>query len=442
MTSSVPIKRLFAVSRKMIDPSSFSGVELFHYSLPAWHETGTGRIEKADDIASGKLVVQGGEILVSKLNPEKGAVIHAAGHEIPTICSPEFIALVPNTLDGRYAYYLMLSAPVRAQLGASVESVTNSHKRARVDRFLASRVSIPIQKTQKKIADFLDCETVRIDQSIERKQRLDAVLAAKRSAEISNLVSCGLGCATECAPSDSRWFDVLPRSWSLQKLVWLANDIGDGLHSTPEYDDSGKFYFINGNNLVGGAIELKQNTRRVNEREYQKYLIDLNDTTVLLSINGTIGNTARYHGEPVILGKSVAYINCSRRLNPQFLQLIFQAQQIRNYFAFEVTGTTISNLSLQSVRRTPIPTPPTLHEQRCIVEAAKGICEGIDRVRAKVATSIACMRELRAAVITAAVTGEIDVATWSKRGETDRRLARIQEDMATPRVAEQVVVRA
>jgi type I restriction enzyme S subunit len=94
----IPIKRVFGLTRRMIDPESFSGQIVFHYSLPVWHETGDGAFEPAADLASGKLLLLGNEILVSKLNPEKEAVIAARPHDEPTICSPEFIALTPQVI--------------------------------------------------------------------------------------------------------------------------------------------------------------------------------------------------------------------------------------------------------------------------------------------------------------------------------------------------------
>ncbi|MBC6416823.1 MAG: restriction endonuclease subunit S [Rhodospirillales bacterium] len=140
-------------------------------------------------MASGKLLLDGGEILVSKLNPEKSAVLLAEHHEIPTMCSPEFIVLIPRAINRRFAYFFMLSAPLRHQLNASVESVTNSHKRARVDRFLASKIELPDLDTQKAIADFLDRETARIDEIIGKTQQSIALLGERRAVLITAAVT-------------------------------------------------------------------------------------------------------------------------------------------------------------------------------------------------------------------------------------------------------------
>ena len=104
-------------------------------------------------------------------------------------------------------------------------------------------------------------------------------------------------------------FKGFTEDWEQRKLEEVCSEIGDGLHSAPEYDDSGKFFFINGNNLINGHIVINSNeTKRVSENTFEKNNKQLDDNTVLLSINGTIGNLAYYQGEPVMLGKSAAYL--------------------------------------------------------------------------------------------------------------------------------------
>ena len=202
-TSTVPIKRLFSVLRRIVEPASFDGEEVYHYSLPVWHELGAGRQENGNDIGSGKWLLEGGEILVSKLNPDKGAVILAEKHDIPTVCSLEFIALQPIQIVGRFSFYLMQSNPIRFQLQSSVESVTNSHKRARVDRFLSSRVVVPPTGMQMAIADFLDRETGRIEAlkaktlaSIDHlREYRAALITAAVTGQIDVTAGRGLGVA-------------------------------------------------------------------------------------------------------------------------------------------------------------------------------------------------------------------------------------------------------
>ena len=100
--------------------------------------------------------------------------------------------------------------------------------------------------------------------------------------------------------------------WEEKTFQELSSRIGDGLHGTPKYDENGEYFFINGNNLNNGVIEIKNNTKKVNENEYLKHNKDLTDNTVLVSINGSLGYVAFYNNEPVILGKSACYINFNK----------------------------------------------------------------------------------------------------------------------------------
>ena len=97
--------------------------------------------------------------------------------------------------------------------------------------------------------------------------------------------------------------------WKEVRLQEVTDIIGDGIHGTPSYDNNGKYYFINGSNLCDGKIVINNDTKRVNYEEFLKHKKELNQNTILISINGTIGNTALYQGEKCILGKSACYIN-------------------------------------------------------------------------------------------------------------------------------------
>ena len=137
------------------------------------------------------------------------------------------------------------------------------------------------------------------------------------------------------------------KNWESFPLKEITTSIGDGLHSTPNYTDSSNYYFINGNNLQNGSIVITSKTKMVNRDEYEKYKLELDENTVLLSINGTIGNLSFYRNENVILGKSACYINCKDSLIPEFLFYLLKSNYIKNYFTSELTKTSIPNLSLK-----------------------------------------------------------------------------------------------
>ena len=134
----------------------------------------------------------------------------------------------------------------------------------------------------------------------------------------------------------------------------MCSEIGDGLHSAPVYDENGKYYFINGNNLVNSKIIVNETeTKRVSEETFKKNNKNLDDTTILLSINGTIGNLAYYNDEMVMLGKSAAYLKVMN-IEKKFLYTSLQTSNTINSFMSSLTGTTIKNLGLEAIKKTQI----------------------------------------------------------------------------------------
>lgn len=130
-------------SRKAIDPKAIEGITVFHYSIPLIEETGDGQLEKASQLDSNKLLIHGGELLVSKLNPRKSRIVVTKQHTDLTICSPEFVVLQPKNCNIKFAFYLYSSEDVRQYLSAKVESATRSHQRVSVDAIIKMWCRVP-----------------------------------------------------------------------------------------------------------------------------------------------------------------------------------------------------------------------------------------------------------------------------------------------------------
>ena len=162
-------------------------------------------------------------------------------------------------------------------------------------------------------------------------------------------------------------FDI-PENWCWCRLGEITTILGDGIHGTPEYDVNGEYYFVNGNNLSNGKIEIKPDTKKVNLTEYEKYKKQLNENTVLISINGTLGNLAFYNNEKIILGKSACYFNLVLKEMKNYIFYILKTKYFNDYAESEATKTTIRNVSLGAMRNLLIPLPP-LAEQKRIVAA-------------------------------------------------------------------------
>ena len=170
--------------------------------------------------------------------------------------------------------------------------------------------------------------------------------------------------------------------WEKKKLNELCFKIGDGLHATPKYIDSGTNYFINGNNLLNKKIIVNELTKKVSTNELSKYYISLGNNSILISINGTIGNLAFYNNENIILGKSCGYINLKDDVIKDFIYYYLLQSKIQLYFHKELTGTTIKNLSLVSLKNTPIKLP-CLEEQTKIADFLSAFDRKINNQKAQ-----------------------------------------------------------
>lgn len=144
--------------------------------------------------------------------------------------------------------------------------------------------------------------------------------------------------------------------WKKEPVKKLCHRVGDGLHGTPVYSDNTSIYFINGNNLKNGEIVITENTNTVSQEELDNNFIALNENTLLLSINGTLGSMAFYNNETVMLGKSAAYLNFKTNIN-RFYYYYFQLNGVQKYFYNVATGSTIKNLSLKSIQDFEVPVP-------------------------------------------------------------------------------------
>ncbi|QXP74668.1 restriction endonuclease subunit S [Tenacibaculum sp. AHE15PA] len=152
--------------------------------------------------------------------------------------------------------------------------------------------------------------------------------------------------------------------WDKVVLEKITTKISDGIHSTPNYDLNGEYYFVNGNNLVNGSISINENTKKVSLEEFKKHKRPLSKNSILLSINGTIGNLAFYNNENIVLGKSACYINLQKDLPINFYYYILQTPKIKKYFLSELTGSTIMNLSLRTIKATKLIVPPLTEQQK------------------------------------------------------------------------------
>ena len=169
--------------------------------------------------------------------------------------------------------------------------------------------------------------------------------------------------------------------WITTTLEECTDILGDGLHGTPKYTENGEYAFVNGNNLVDGEILIKKETKRVDYSQYDKYKKPLTNRTILVSINGTLGNVGVYGSEKIILGKRACYFNVKESVDKDFIYYIVSSPTFKQYLESNATGTTIKNISLKQMREYTFELPE-IGEQKRISSVLRKIDEKIKNNRA------------------------------------------------------------
>jgi type I restriction enzyme, S subunit len=172
--------------------------------------------------------------------------------------------------------------------------------------------------------------------------------------------------------------NVLPQGWEEKTLKNSTSILGDGLHGTPKYSENGDYFFINGNNLVEGKIVINEKTKRCSIEEYNKYKKNLNNRTLFISINGTLGNIAEYKNEKIFLGKSACYFNILEDINKDFVKYVLQTSYFKYYIDTYSTGTTIKNMPLKAMREFTFIIPSDINEQKRIADILSAFDDKIE----------------------------------------------------------------
>lgn len=236
-------------------------------------------------------------------------------------------AEIPD-VDCRYLYYAV-----------SAVKIPNTGYNRHFKWLKEAQIPLPDISTQRRIADTLDKVSEGIGLCRKMLGKLDLMVKAKFGEMFGDPVSN-------------------EREWNVETLNDVCTEIGDGLHGTPEYDDNGEYPFINGNNLINGAIEITPATKKVNAEIYKKHYIDISANALLLSINGTLGKLAFYNGEKVMLGKSACYCNFKPEINRAFVYGVMKTEAFAGFLEKSATASTIKNVGLKAIRGYKLIMPP------------------------------------------------------------------------------------
>ncbi len=283
-------------------------------------------------------------------------------------------------------------------------------------------VPVPSIEEQRAIADFLDRETTRIDTLVAKKRILIEKLKEKRSTLISCTVTRGL--LPEAAraagldphpalkPSGIEWLGNVPAHWEVKPIFRLATTIqtgpfGSQLHES-DYVEGG-IPLINPAHIVGGRLVPEDHSAVDEKTAARLSRHQLRGGDIIMGRRGEIGRccvvTSREQGWICGTGSLVIRLKDS---DPNYFARLISSTGFSGLLELNAVGTTMLNLSPSIVGRMRVTAPP-LQEQRAISDYLDRETKKIDQMIAKVEEAIAKLREYRTTLITAAVTGKIDV---------------------------------
>ncbi|TDE05822.1 restriction endonuclease subunit S [Flavobacterium sandaracinum] len=307
-------------------------------------------------------------------------------------------AIIPNENSlPKFIYYQAISLNFQKQIkdNASATTLPLLNK----SKFQVLKMVICSLETQQLIVSKIEELFSELDKGIEDLKLAQQQLKTYRQSVLKYAFE---GKLTNKKVKDG----VLPKGWEWKTIKDITTLLGDGLHGTPNYDVNGEYFFINGNNLSDGKIEIKANTKKVSKSEFEKYKKQLNDKTIFVSINGSLGYTAFYNNEPVILGKSACYFNVKDEINKYYIRYIITSPRFTNYSIKNSTGTTIKNVSLRSMREFEIPLP-LLEEQHRIVEEIESRLSVADKMEESINQSLLQAEALRQSILKKAFEGKL-----------------------------------
>ena len=154
--------------------------------------------------------------------------------------------------------------------------------------------------------------------------------------------------------------------YRLTRLEDAAIELSDGLHKAPVFDRDGEYIFVNATNLENGYIVDKDQEKHTSYSEYLKYGVHLTERTILYSIDGTIGNIARYRGEKCVLGKGACYITVKQGISVDYIFYQLQSPHFHSYISSMATGSTIRHISLKTMRNYSFPLPEYSTQEKIV----------------------------------------------------------------------------
>lgn len=347
-----------------------------------------------------------GDVLFGKLRPYLAKAYLA---EEPGVCTAEALVLRPQLVRADYLKYYVLTR----QLIEVVDGSTYGSKMPRANwQFIGGLACLmPPPTEQRAIVAFLDRKTRQVDELIEKKRRLIELLQEKRTALISHAVTKGLNPHAPMKPTDNDWLgDEMPASWEVKRLKHIVPGITVGIVVTPSkyYEPSGipclrSLNISSGRVTTDALVFIGEDANEL----HQKSKIFEGDIVVVRT--GQTGTAAivppEFDGANCI---DLLIIRKSTQVLPAFLHYFINSASAVTQVAAHSVGSIQSHYNTGTVAELYVPLPPPA-EQHSIVDHLNAASAMIEALVDAVELAVGQLTVYRQALISAAVTGKIDV---------------------------------
>ncbi|MGH7790528.1 MAG: restriction endonuclease subunit S [Candidatus Binatia bacterium] len=381
-------------------------------------ESGTGRIlytESAQEqgAISGKYVVKPGDIIYSKIRPALNKACLATGD---WLCSADMypVDVLTGRLLPRFLLSFILSEPfVRLMVD---ESMRVAMPKVNRETLADCPVIIPDLEEQRSIAAFLDRETARIDALVAKKERLIELLQEKRTALITRAVTKGLDPNVPMKDSGVEWLGEIPAHWEVKRLwhltPWNRRIMYGIVLPGPNVEDG--VPIVKGGDVSPDRLHLDRLNRTSHEIESAYVRSRLRAGDLVYAIRGSIGEVAMVPVdlEGANLTQDAARVSYTPATYGYWLLYALKSVGVFSQLEAGALGATIRGINIRDLKRAVIAVPPRA-EQHSIASFLDRETAKLDALAAKVRDAIDRLRELRAALISAAVTGRIDVRGYA-----------------------------
>lgn len=303
-------------------------------------------------------------------------------------------------------YWLLMRKPVLIGLSSGGGQPNLNQEKLR--EIIITTPSLPEQTA---IAAFLDRETARIDALIEKKQRQIELLQEKRAALISQAVTKGLDPTVKMKDSGVPWLGEVPEHWELLRLKFLTRAIIDTEHKTAPFFDDGEYLVLRTSNIKKGQITLND-AKYTNESGYLEWTQRGVPTPgdVIFTREAPPGEACLVPDKmKVCLGQRTVLFQLKQSIiDPHYCLFSIYGGIAGEFIQLLSQGSTVSHFNMSDISNIPFLIPP-LTEQTLIVKNIQQSNAKIDKVDSLLNLSLQKLQEYRSALISAAVTGKIDL---------------------------------